>query len=497
MSIDDVLAVARAGLRRLTPAEAAEATRNGARLVDIRTQLQRQTDGELPGAIVIERNDLERCLDPTSGERLPEATEKDIPWIVICDQGDSSSLAAASLRAIGLRNATDVIGGFQAWKQARPIYLDHNATTPVDPRVLQAALPYLTQHFGNPSSSHAYAAEPHRALERSRTQVADLIGARPEEIVFTAGGSEADTLAICGLRGRRGGTIVTQPTEHPAVLQACRSLEDQGITTTYLPVDEYGRVSPDDLEAALDERTLLVSIMHANSETGTIQPIRELAAIARRHGVVFHTDAAQTAGKIPIDVDELGVDLLTVVGHKMYAPKGIGALYVRAGTQLRPIIHGGGQEGGLRSGTENVALAVALGTAAELARPGDDLVRLRDLLQHELERLLPGRVHLNGHPTDRLPGTLNVSIDGIRGRDLLAAVPEIAASTGSACHEGADTPSAVLSAMGVPPERALGALRLTLGRSTTEHEIRRAAKLLAERLTSSSRAAVTTPQEAR
>jgi cysteine desulfurase len=282
--------------------------------------------------------------------------------------------------------------------------------------------------------------------------------------------------------------VITLPTEHPAVLQACRSLQAEGFTITLLPVDEFGRLDPAELRAAISDETALVSVAYGNAETGTLQPIPELAAVARAHGCVFHTDAAQAVGKVDIDVTELGVDLLTVVGHKMYAPKGVGALYVRTGVPVQPIIHGGGQERGLRAGTENVAFIAALGQAAELARAGLPasalhLARLRDLFHAELERLLPGRVHLNGHPSLRLPGTLNVSIDGIRGRDLLAALPDLAASTGSACHEGVDAPSEVLLAMGLTTERANAALRLSLGRWTTEEELERAAQLIAQQVT--------------
>jgi cysteine desulfurase len=372
-----------------------------------------------------------------------------------------------------------------------PIFLDYNATTPVDPAVLDAALPYLAVHFGNPSSSHFYAAEPRVAVARARAQVAELLGAEPSEIVFTGGGSEADTLAVRGAAlaapaGRR--QVITLPTEHPAVLQACRSLQAEGFTVTHLPVDGFGRVDAADLQAAISDRTAMVSVAYGNAETGTLQPIGELAAIARVHGAVFHTDAAQAVGKVALDVTELGVDLLTVVGHKMYAPKGVGALYIRDGVPAEPIIHGGGQEHGLRAGTENVAFIAALGQAAALARaelPASTqcLAGLRDLLHHELVRLLPGRVHLNGHPTQRLPGTLNVSIDGIRGRALLAALPEIAASTGSACHEGVDTPSEVLLAMGLPADRAGAALRLSLGRWTTSDDVRRAARLISQQVT--------------
>ena len=368
-----------------------------------------------------------------------------------------------------------------------PIYLDYNATTPVDPRVVDAALPYLTHHFGNPSSSHTYAAKPRAAITQARRQVADLIGARPTEIIFTGGGSEADTLAIRGaaLAARDRGThVITQATEHPAVLEACRSLTADGFAVTQLPVDHTGRVDPADLEAAITDRTVLVSIMTANSETGTLQPIRELATVAHRHGALLHTDAAQAAGKIPLDVTDLGTDLLTIVGHKMYAPKGIGALYVRDATSIRPIIHGGSQEQGLRAGTENVALIVALGTAAaiataELAGSASELSAVRDLLHQELDRLLPGASQLNGHTTGRLPNTLNLSLAGIDGKALLAATPQIAASTGSACHEGIDTPSAVLTAMGLDTARTLGAIRLSVGRWTTPDQARHAADVLA------------------
>jgi cysteine desulfurase len=362
-----------------------------------------------------------------------------------------------------------------------PVYLDHNATTPVDPRVVEACLPYLTTHFGNPSSSHAYGQHARAAVDAARTAVAGLLSCAPGEIVFTGGGCDGDTLAIRGaaLAHRDRGThLITQATEHPAVLATVDALRRlHGFRVTVLPVDQHGLVHPGDLEAALTDDTVLVSIMHANGETGTIQPIRELADLAHARGALFHTDAAQTAGKIPVSVRELGADLLTVAGHKMYAPKGIGALYVHTGLELEPTTYGGGQEAGRRSGTENVALIVALGQAARLTdqalQETPALQGLRDLLQHRLTELLPGRTQLNGHPTRRLPNTLNVSISGTTGRDLLAATPEIAGSTGSACHEGTDHPSPVLSAMGLPPERAYSAVRLTLGRWSTESDVDR------------------------
>lgn len=373
--------------------------------------------------------------------------------------------------------------------QGSPIYLDYNATTPVDPAVLGAMLPYLSTYFGNPSSTHYYGKVMRQALGMAREHVAQLLECAPTEVIFTGSGSESDTLAIRGValaRRERGKHIITQVTEHPAVLNICRSLARlHGFRITYLPVDRYGRVDPADLEVAIDEQTVLVTIMHANNETGTLQPISVLAEIAHRHGALFHTDASQSVGKIPTRVAELGIDLLTVAGHKLYAPKGIGALYVRQGLQLEPAIYGGRQEEGRRAGTENVAFAVALGVAAVLAHEQLDashvrLQRLRDILLQRLVQYLPGAVHLNGHTTERLPNTLNVSIDGVSGEDVLAATPQIASSTGSACHEGNTEPSAVLLAMGLTRERALGALRLTLGRWTGEEDVEIAARLLAQ-----------------
>jgi len=369
-----------------------------------------------------------------------------------------------------------------------PIYLDYNATTPVDPIVVEAMLPYLSTHFGNPSSTHRYGHVTRQAIESARKQVAQLLGCTSGEIIFTAGGSESDNLAIRGValaRREYGNHIITQVTEHPAVLNICSALERlHGLRITYLPVDAYGRVSPADVEAAIDEQTILVTIMHANNETGTLQPIAEIAEIAHRHGALVHTDAAQSVGKIPTRVEDLGVDLLTVAGHKLYAPKGTGALYVRRGVQLEPVIYGGGQESGRRAGTENIAHMVALGAASmlaqeQLAESQPRLKRLRDRLEQNLVEFLPGSVNLNGHRSERLPNTLNISVDRVIGEEVLAATPEIASSTGSACHEGSTDPSAVLMAMGLSRERALGALRLTLGRWSTEDEVERAARLLA------------------
>ena len=371
--------------------------------------------------------------------------------------------------------------------QDGPVYLDYNATTPVDPVVVEAMLPYLSAYFGNPSSTHRYGHIARRAVDNARQQVAGLLHCLPSEIIFTAGGSESDNLAIRGValaRRASGNHIITQITEHPAVLNTCRALERlHGFRITYVPVDATGRVSPADVEAAIDEQTGLITIMHANNETGTLQPIAEIAELARRHGVLMHSDAAQSVGKIPTRLDELPVDLLTVAGHKVYAPKGVGALYVRQGLQLEPVIYGGGQEAGRRAGTENIAYIVALGVACMVAREQleesqERLRRLRDLLQRRLETSLPGFVHLNGHASERLPNTLNISIDRVIGEEVLAAAPGVASSTGSACHEGNTDPSPVLLAMGLSRETALGALRLTLGRWSSEEEVEQAATLL-------------------
>jgi len=374
----------------------------------------------------------------------------------------------------------------------RPVYLDYNATTPVDPRVVAAMQDALTGDFGNPSSVHSYGEGARALLARARAQVADLVGASPGEVVFTASGSEADALAVRGAVLARSPAVpgrphvITQVTEHPAVLAACQYLQRwHGVDITYLPVDSLGRLDPGRVDAALTPSTVLVTVMHANNETGTLQPISDIAQITRPRGILLHTDAAQSAGKVDLDVATLGADLLTVVGHKMYAPKGVAALYVRPGVTLEPLIGGGGQEGGLRAGTENVAFACALGAAAALATAAlaagesSHLEGLRDRLHTELVRRLPGRVHLSGHRLLRLPNTLNVRIDGAPGRDLLAAATDIAASTGSACHAGDDQPSAGLLALGLTPEQAASALRLSLGRWTTPEQVVQAAAALA------------------
>jgi len=374
-----------------------------------------------------------------------------------------------------------------------PIYLDYNATTPIDPVVVEAMLPYLSEHFGNPSSSHSYGYRAHQAVDSARLQVAQLLGCSAKEITFTGGGSESDNLAICGIAlayQSKGNHIITQITEHPGVLETCHALERQhGFRITNLPVDRNGRVNTEEVEAAIDDKTVLITIMHANNETGTLQPIAEIAKIARKHGVLLHTDAAQSVGKIPVRVEDLGVDLLTVAGHKLYAPKGIGALYCRHDLKLEPVIYGGGQELGRRAGTESVANIVALGTACvlvqeQLSASQNRLCSMRDRLERLIAQYNPGHVHLNGHVTERLPNTLNISVDGVVGEEVLANTPEIASSTGSACHEGSTDPSPVLMAMGLSRERALGALRLTLGRWSTVEEIERSARLLAKSIDS-------------
>jgi cysteine desulfurase len=368
---------------------------------------------------------------------------------------------------------------------AAPIYLDHNASTPLDPVVAAAMRPFLDEGFGNPSSGHWASAPAKAALEQARHQVAALVGAGPDEVVFTGGGSEANNLALKGAYfalSDKGNHIITTAVEHPAILGPCRFLERLGAAVTYLPVDGTGRVDPDDVRNAITPRTILISVMHANNEVGTIQPIAEIGAIARECGVVFHTDAAQSVGKIPAKVDALGADLLTVAGHKFYAPKGVGALYVRYGTPLEPLIHGGGHEGGRRAGTESALLVTGLGAAAVLAKdlgPMERARALRDRLWNSLSRSFGNRVVLNGHPRHRLPNTLNVSFVGRIGAELLAQLEGVAASTGSACHAGRIELSPVLRAMGVPPVIGAGAIRFSLGRGTTERQIDSVSRRLA------------------
>jgi cysteine desulfurase len=357
------------------------------------------------------------------------------------------------------------------------IYLDHNASTPLDPRVAEEMRALLETSFGNPSSPHWAAQPAKQALEAARAQVAALLGCAADEIVFTSGGSEANNLALKGVfyaRGKGPAHIITSAIEHPSILAPCDFLERLGVRITRLPVDGTGRVDPDDLRRAITPDTILITLMHANNEVGTIQPIDTCARIARERGVPFHTDAAQSAGKIPTAVNELGVDFLTIAGHKLYAPKGVGALYIRRGSRIEPLIHGGEHESGMRAGTESALLAAGLGAACALGRDlaWTQLVReLRDRLWVLLRNRFGDRVVLNGHPEYRLPNTLNVSFVGHRGTDILAALDGVAASTGSACHSGQVDISPVLRAMGLTDSVGSAAVRFSLGRTTTRDEI--------------------------
>ena len=367
----------------------------------------------------------------------------------------------------------------------RRIYLDYNASTPIDPAVVAAVRPFLDGDYGNPSSGHWASTGAKAALETARGQVAALLGCHSDEIVFTSGGSEANNLALKGVffKSRdQGDHVITTAIEHPAIVAPCRFLERLGARITFLPVDRTGRVDPDGVRRAITPRTVLISVMHANNEVGTIQPIAEIGAIARDHGIPFHTDAAQSVGKIPTHVNELGVDLLSIAGHKAYAPKGIGALFVRRGLSLEPLIHGAGHEAGRRAGTESALLAVALGKACELARdlsPMDQTCALRDRFWRELQKRFGNQVALNGHPTHRLPNTLNVSFVGRAGAGILARLDGIAATVGSACHSGSIELSPVLQAMGIAPELGMGAVRFSLGRGTARDDI----DVVVERLT--------------
>jgi cysteine desulfurase len=368
----------------------------------------------------------------------------------------------------------------------KEIYLDYNASTPIAPEAVEAMRPFLTQHYGNPSSLHWAGVPAKGAVEQARGQVAALLDCDPAEVVFTSGGSESNNHAIKGVffaHRDRGNHIITTAVEHPATLAPCRFLESLGAKVTVLPVDRFGRVDPEEVRQAITPRTILITVMHANNEVGTIQPIAEIATVARNAGVLLHTDAAQSVGKIPTGVDSLGVDFLSVAGHKVYAPKGIGALYIREGTRIEPFIHGAGHEKGRRAGTENVLLASALGAACEAARgwvDGPKVQMLRDRFWAALRETFGDRVTLNGHPTERLPNTLSVNFTGRIGAEILGRMPQVAASTGSACHTGSVTLSPVLAAMGVSLEEGMGAIRFSLGRTTTWEELEEVLRLLRE-----------------
>jgi cysteine desulfurase len=370
------------------------------------------------------------------------------------------------------------------------IYLDYNASTPIAPEVAEAMKPFLSQHFGNPSSQHWAGIPAKEAVEHARQQVAELLQCSPGEIVFTSGGSESNNHAIKGVffaLKEKGNHIITTQIEHPAVINPCRFLEKLGAEVTYVPVDRYGSVDPQDLQRAITPRTILITVMHANNEVGTIQPIEEISKIAREGGIVFHTDAAQSVGKIVTKVDDLRVDLLSIAGHKLYAPKGIGTLYIRKGTPIEPLIHGAGHESGRRAGTENVLLIAGLGMACEVAKiyVGDDRIcSMRDCFWKLLQDNFGEKVVLNGHPAHRLPNTLNVSFVGKAGGEILFRLDGVAASTGAACHSGSVELSPVLKAMGVSPEVGMGAIRFSLGRTTTLQELERVVDLLKDALPS-------------
>jgi len=367
----------------------------------------------------------------------------------------------------------------------RPIYLDYNATTPIDPEVAAAMLPYIREHFGNPSSSHWYGLEARKGVDRARGQVAALLNCRPDEIIFTSGGTESNNHAIKGVAralGRKGNHIITSAFEHPAVTEVCEYLAADGFEITYVPIDAFGIINVDALEKAITEKTVLISVMHANNETGTVQPLGEIARIARGRGILFHTDAAQSVGKIPVDTARLGVDLLSVAGHKLYAPKGIGALFIREGVELEKFMHGAGHERGRRAGTENVIEIAGLGMACEVAKRDlavnmERMKRVRDMLQVGLLGAVED-VRVNGHPEERLPNTLSVSFQGIDAGALLQAMEGLAASAGAACHGNSVELSRTLCAMAIPVEWARGTIRLSTGKYTTQGEIDRAIEII-------------------
>ncbi len=369
------------------------------------------------------------------------------------------------------------------------IYLDYNATTPVAREVGEAMMPFILEDFGNPSSAHPMGKRAKEALEGARDQISRILGCDRNEIIFTSGGTESNNMVLkCvawSLRNK-GRHIITTKIEHPSIINTALFLMKDGYDVTFLPVDTYGYLDPDELRKAVKKDTILISVMHANNETGTIQPLAEISSIAREHGVLFHTDAAQSIGKIETKVHDLGVDFLTIAGHKIYAPKGVGALYIRKGVETEPFMHGGGQERGLRSGTENVILNVGLGKACELILDNlsDDMARLRglrDRLHDQVRSAIPDAV-LNGHPEQRLPNTLYLSFPGIRAEETLKEIPGLCASTGAACHDQSLKLSHVLEAMGVKEEVGMGAIRLSLGRPTTETEVDQAARLLIEKV---------------
>ena len=360
----------------------------------------------------------------------------------------------------------------------RKVYLDHNASTPVHPDVIQAMLPYFGERFGNPSSVHGFGREARDGMETAREQVSRFLKVKKEEVVFTSGGTESDNMAIKGIaHARRRGHIITSQIEHHAVLRTCESLEENGFEVTYLPVDGYGMVDPEDVRHAIRPDTVLVTLMHANSEAGTIQPMREIGRITRERGILLHVDGVQTVGKVPVDVDAFGIDLLSFSGHKIYGPKGVGGLYIRRGSKMVSVQHGGEHERSRRAGTENVAGIVGLGAAVEIrgremTAEGVRLSALRDRLWDEVRARIP-EVRLNGHPTERLPGTCNLCFRGVESESIVLGLDlkGIGVSAGSACTSGNVEPSYVLVAMGVPVEWAMGSVRSSLGHGTSREDI--------------------------
>jgi cysteine desulfurase NifS/selenium donor protein len=365
------------------------------------------------------------------------------------------------------------------------IYLDYNSTTPIDPLVADAMRPFLQDFFGNPSSIHAEGVRAKEAIENARKQVAEMLNCYPDEIIFTSGGTESNNFAIKGIafaNRNKGNHIITSCIEHPSVMEVCRYLEKQGFTVTYLPVDEFGQVNPAEVEKNITSLTILVTIMHANNETGTIQQVEKIGRIAGKHRIPFHSDAAQSAGKIPVDVGKMKVDLLSLAGHKIYAPKGVGSLFIRRGVYLEKLIHGAGHEQNLRAGTENVMSVVGFGKACEIVadmlhRPADNMQELRDLLFQQIKKEIP-EIKLNGHPEHRLPNTLNISFPGVEAALLLGKMAPVAASAGAACHSGSEVITPVLSAMKVPDHLAMGSIRFSLGRMTKQSEIETAIPII-------------------
>lgn len=366
-----------------------------------------------------------------------------------------------------------------------PIYLDYNATTPIDPAVVEVMKPFLDQLFGNPSSTHEYGIVTKQAVEIARKQVAELINCKPDEIIFTSGGTESNNFALKGValsHKHKGNHIITSCIEHPAIIEVCKYLSENGFDITYLPVDEYGMVNPSDVENSITSKTILITIMHANNEVGTVQPIEAIGKIARKNNILFHTDAAQSLGKIEVNVNKLGVDLLSIAGHKLYAPKGIGALYIKNGVKLEKLIHGADHEMNQRAGTENVLEISGLGKACEIARQNLEvnskhLMQMRDTLHGGVIEHLP-QIKLNGHPDKRLPNTLSLSFPGLEANVLLSQMPGIAASAGAACHTDSIKISAVLNAMNIPEKIAMGTIRFSTGKYSTLDEMNEAISII-------------------